>query len=140
MLRELGHRATILSSWNGEPCDVLFALHARRSHLSIARFARLRPGAPLIVVLTGTDLYRDLVRSERARRSLELASALVVLQPLAGRRLSRRLRGKMRVVVQSARRRRRAARAYGRSFDVCVLGQLRPVKDPFRAAVAARGL
>src|SRR3954447_13988689 len=57
LLRASGHRVRIEVAWDGEPCDGLIALHARRSHESITRYGKERP---LIVTLTGTDLYRDL--------------------------------------------------------------------------------
>src|SRR5690606_8578993 len=38
----------------------LIALHARRSAASIAAWAAGDTRAPLVVVLTGTDLYRDI--------------------------------------------------------------------------------
>src|SRR5438270_9091003 len=72
-LKELGHRPTIGQEYEGAPCDLLVALHARRSYPAVAAFRRLHPHQPLVVALTGTDLYRDLRTSRRARRSLELA-------------------------------------------------------------------
>jgi hypothetical protein len=50
--------------------DLMIALHARRSAPSIAAFATL-PQRPLIVVLTGTDLYRDIDTDASARASLQ---------------------------------------------------------------------
>ena len=80
LLGELGHEVAIEESYRGQPCDVLVALHARRSAGSIRRLRDGRPDAPLVVALTGTDLYRDVEVSEEARRSLELASRLVALE------------------------------------------------------------
>ena len=54
------YRVTVLPRWQGEPADVLIALHARRSAPSIAAWAAQAERRPLIVVLTGTDLYRDI--------------------------------------------------------------------------------
>src|SRR5215472_12255891 len=83
MLRSLGHSVRIDIRWDGLPADAMIALHARRSHASIAEFRERCPGKPLVVALTGTDLYRD-IRSDRdARRSLEMADRLVVLQDRA---------------------------------------------------------
>ena len=70
MLRDAGMKAEVLLSWRGEKCDALLALHARRSHESIRAFRAQHPDAPLVVTLTGTDLYKDLPRSAEARRSL----------------------------------------------------------------------
>jgi len=138
ILRALGQRVTVAREYLGERCDLLVALHARKSFPSIARFRRERPGAPLVVALTGTDLYHDIRHSDRARLSLELASRLIVLQPLGLRELEARLRPKARVLRQSATA--PAARVAPRSaaFEVCVLAHLRAVKDPLRAAAAAR--
>ncbi len=120
-------------AWNGEPCDALIALHARRSAESIARYAAT--GKPLVVTLTGTDLYKDLPGSAEARRSLELADRIVVLQEAAPAELEARLRRKTRVVFQSAAPRQRRAPPADH-FRVCVIGHLREEKDPLRAAMA----
>ncbi|MEX2240993.1 MAG: selenoneine biosynthesis selenosugar synthase SenB [Burkholderiales bacterium] len=134
-LRRAGHRVSVALAWDGAPCDLLLALHARRSHDSIAQYRSLHPRGPLAVVLTGTDLYRDLPASAEARRSLELADRLIVLQEEALRRLTPRLRRKTRVVYQSATPGARRAPPAG-VFRVAVIGHLREEKDPFRAAAA----
>lgn len=134
-LRRAGHRVSVSVAWDGRPCDLLLALHARRSHDSIARYRRDHPGGALCVALTGTDLYRDLPASREARRSLQLADRLIVLQDEALRRLSPRLRRKARVVYQSAAPAARR-RPPARDFRVAVVGHLREEKDPFRAAQA----
>jgi glycosyltransferase involved in cell wall biosynthesis len=140
MLRSLGHRVVITQSYEGESYDLLIALHALRSHYAIKRFHCEHPERPLIVALTGTDLYRDLPRSELAQQSLEFASRLIVLQPKAYDELPERLHGKTRVVYQSVRPfpQIRNPRVPIRNFQVCVIGHLREIKDPFRAAMAAR--
>ena len=144
ILRALGHRVHTSQSYDHEPYDLLIALHARRSYPSVQRFQRAHPERPLVVALTGTDLYRDLPKSRSARRSVDLATLLVVLQPKAMEELEPDLHEKVRVIYQSpAFRPKQQLREYPvsrRSFDVCVVGHLRPVKDPFRAALAARRL
>jgi putative glycosyltransferase (TIGR04348 family) len=135
MLRSLGHSVRISRQWDGHAADAMIALHARRSHASIAAFSERRPGAPLVVVLTGTDLYRD-IRSDRdAQASLELADRLVVLQDMGKLELAPRLRPKTRVIYQSAGN-HAASRRPSRGFRIAVLGHLREEKDPFRAALA----
>ena len=138
LLREAGHRVQIAPEYGDQPCDVLVALHARKSAASIRRFRRMHPGKPLIVALTGTDLYGDLGRSPAALRSLELATRVVVLQPDAVSHVPGDVRGKVRVIVQSAAGPSRPVLPRRRVFDVCVIGHLRAVKDPFRGALAAR--
>ena len=139
ILRGLGHRVFIAQTYSGQPADLLIALHARRSAKSIHDYRRRHPHNPLIVALTGTDLYGDLDRNEKAQRSLDCATLIVALQERALDRLPSKWRKKTRIVNQSvAASKRKGSRVSPRRFDVCVIGRLRPVKDPFRAAMAAR--
>lgn len=135
MLRSLGHSVRISRVWDGRTADAMIALHARRSHASIADFRARHPEAPLVVVLTGTDLYRDIRSDHGARASLELADRLVVLQDMGKQELAPRMRSKTRIIYQSADSRSLPARR-SRRFRVAVLGHLREEKDPFRAALA----
>jgi putative glycosyltransferase (TIGR04348 family) len=138
LLRGLGHRVQVLERYTGQAGGVLIALHARKSASSVARFARDRPGAPIVVALSGTDVYGDIRTSPEARRCIETAHRLLALQPLAGRELPARLRRKVRVVYQSAQRPAGAVMRSRTAFEVCVLAHLRAVKDPLRAALATR--
>jgi len=138
LLRLLDHDVTIAEEYRGQPCDVLVALHARRSHASIVRFRAERPAAPLVLALTGTDLYGDIHTDADARQSLDLATRLVVLQPLGVEELPPPLRGKARVIYQSVEAPSLPRVPRTDAFEVCVLGHLRPVKDPLRTALAAR--
>lgn len=135
LLRELGHRVRVETNWDGAAADMMIALHALRSHESIASFAGRFPDRPLIVMLTGTDLYGDIRTDPNARRSLDLADRLVVLQAEGLRELSPRLRRKTRVIYQSTRPPPKV-RPLASCFEVCVSGHLREVKDPFRLAAA----
>jgi putative glycosyltransferase (TIGR04348 family) len=131
-LRKAGHKVDVSVRWSGAPADAMLALHARRSHASIKAFPRDKP---LVVALTGTDVYRDIRRSAEAKESLELAHRLIVLQAKAAEELPARLRNKVGVVVQSASTRLRQ-RPVGRTFRVCVIGHLREEKDPLRTLLA----
>ena len=103
-LRELGHWVSVHTEWEwrGESCDPLLALHARRSHTSVVAYRNQTPDRPLVVTLTGTDLYKDLPRSREAHESLKLADRIVVLQFAAKLELQKKRRSKTRVVYQSA--------------------------------------
>jgi putative glycosyltransferase (TIGR04348 family) len=125
----------VRTDWKGERCDLLIALHAKRSHESVAHYRAAHPRGWLAVVLTGTDLYRDLPDSAEARRSLALADRIIVLQDQAPRLLEPRLRRKTRVVFQSADSSVRHDPP-PRGLRVAVIGHLREEKDPFRAAAA----
>jgi putative glycosyltransferase (TIGR04348 family) len=107
----------------------MLALHARRSAASIAAFRARRPGAPLAVMLTGTDLYRDLPASREAAQSLDYADRIVVLQEDAQRHLAPRWRGKSEVILQSARMLAPAVKARDR-LNCVIVGHLREEKDP----------
>jgi putative glycosyltransferase (TIGR04348 family) len=119
----------------------MIAIHAWRSADSIRNFRELYPDRPLIVALSGTDVYDYIDRDPAPTlRSLACADRLVALQELVRRRVPARFRAKLRVVHQSAVPPRRVQRRPSRRFDVAVIGHLREVKDPFRAAKAARRL
>ena len=119
--------------------DALIALHARRSADTIAAYTET--GRPLIVVLTGTDLYRDIRDDEDARRSLQLAHALVLLQDAGVDELPEALRHKASVIYQSAPATTLLPQPVEDShFNVLMLGHLRAEKDPLtfmRAAIQA---
>lgn len=165
-LRASGHRVQVMVEWDGRAADLMIALHARRSAASIHRFAEARPDKPLIVVLTGTDLYRDIRDDAEAQRSLQLATRLVVLQERGLDELAPESRNKAVVIYQSALPIKPAARPlspyplmkplpfgtpqrgegdivalraapFYRHFDVCVVAHLREEKDPLRAAYAS---
>ena len=134
-LRSLGHHTRITLEWDGGDADLLIALHARRSHASVKAWHAAHPGRPLLLVLTGTDLYRDIRVDANAQESLEMADRMVVLQAKGRDELSTAHRAKTSVIFQSVRalRRQAAPRGY---FLVTVIGHLREEKDPFRAARA----
>jgi putative glycosyltransferase (TIGR04348 family) len=132
------YRVTIGPGWqDGDAVpDLLIALHARRSAAALAAFTDAHPGRPALLVLTGTDLYRDIHEDDTARASLERATALVVLQPRGLDELPAALRAKAHVIYQSAPRLRPARPRV--PLDVAMIGHLRAEKDPQTFMDAAR--
>lgn len=117
----------LAQAWDGSPADLMLALHARRSAAAIAAWAET--GRPLAVVLTGTDLYRDIADDTSAQRSLALADRLVVLQDQAPLALPPALRGKTVVCYQSTTTRRPQVKAQ-RRLNLVAVGHLRAEKAP----------
>ena len=140
ILRASGHRVIALDRYERQRCDLLIALHARRSHDSVRRFRELHPDKPIVVVLTGTDLYRDIHEDESSRESLRLADRLVVLQRKGLDELSPELHEKTQVIYQSAPASPGQPGNPEKQFTVAVVGHMRPEKDPFRTAIAVRSL
>lgn len=110
---------------------VVIALHARRSALALAEFCAAFPALPSIVVLTGTDLYRDIRTDRAAQNSLRLATRLVLLQEDGLQELTPQLREKASVIHQSAASLTPKVRSQrARHFKVTMIGHLRDEKDP----------
>lgn len=131
-------KVIVQGDWQDEACDMLIALHARRSAEVIRRFRNRHPQTPLVVVLTGTDLYKDLATSADAQRSLTLADALIVLQEDAIQHVPLDCRKKTHIVYQSAKTLAPATKPHDR-LNCVVVGHLRAEKDPdtvFRAVEA----
>lgn len=137
LLRELKHDVTVTTEYSGATRDVIFALHARRVAESIQA---AKGQAPLVLVLTGTDVYRDIHEFVSAQESLEAADAIVTLQELAINQLPARHRGKARAILQSTTAPSPLPAKSKRALDFCVVGHIRDEKDPLRAAAAARQL
>ena len=136
IFRTLGYRVAIATAFDERrPADILVALHAHKSARSVLRFATECPGRPIVLVLTGTDVYRDVRRSRLSQRAMETADVLVTLQPDAVHQLAKYLRCKTYSIVQSAKFVKHRTQP-GNSLHVCVLGHLRHEKDPLRAAYA----
>lgn len=130
----------ITSQWPDDQAGgdrLMLALHARRSAASIAAWAQAHPGRGLAVVLTGTDLYQDIATDAAARRSLDLAQRLVVLQERGGDALAPAQRAKARVVFQSTPARPPLAKAHD-VLRAVMVGHLRAVKTPQTLFAAAR--
>ena len=133
------YRVRVLDRWTAhdEGADVMIALHARRSAAAVAAWRAAHPQRPLVLVLTGTDLYRDIHDDASAQRSLALADALVVLNELGAQALPAEHRARCHVVLQSCPLRRTLPRT-GRHLRALMVGHLREEKDPQTYFAAAR--
>lgn len=129
----------LVEQWQGEPAELMLALHARRSAVSIERWASQRPGHPLAVVLTGTDLYRDIHVDASAQHSLALADRLVVLHERAIDDLPAQHRAKAVVCFQSTTTRVPLAKT-AQHLRCVMVGHLREEKAPQTYFEAARRL
>ncbi len=132
-------RVRLMPAWNGGDEDLMIALHARRSAPSIAAWRAAGPRRPLAVALTGTDLYRDIEHDAEARRSLDQADALIVLNTLGARPLAPAWQAKTQVVLQSCRLRQPLPRPV-RFLRAVTVGHLREEKDPQSVLRAMRQL
>ncbi len=121
------------------PCEVLIALHARRSAQAIRLYRQRREQGGLILALTGTDVYRDIHEDPAAKTSLAWADRLIVLQPAALDELVPEHRLRTTVIYQSARL-LKPGRRNRTHFDIVQVGHLRAEKDPFTPITALRHL
>ncbi|MDO8420064.1 MAG: selenoneine biosynthesis selenosugar synthase SenB [Rubrivivax sp.] len=137
------YRVHVTDAWTprsaGPDAALMIALHARRSAASVAAWHATHPRRPLILVLTGTDLYRDIDTDAAARHSLALAHRLVVLNDEGPRRLPAALRDRVTVCLQSAPA-RRARPKTARHLRALMVGHLREEKQPRTYFEAARAL
>jgi putative glycosyltransferase (TIGR04348 family) len=137
------YRVRITTQWPDEDAagdTMMIALHARRSATAIAAWASTNARGRLALVLTGTDLYRDIQSDASAQRSLELSGQLVVLQELGLQALAQPYRDKARAIFQSVASRRAVVKP-GRKLKAVMVGHLRAVKSPqtlFEAAQLLR--
>jgi putative glycosyltransferase (TIGR04348 family) len=135
-----GHDVRIVRQWpdsESRQDDVMLALHARRSAESVQAWHAHKGSQGLGLVLTGTDLYRDILHDTQAQTSLSLASSLVVLQGMGVQRLAPEHQAKTRVILPSTGT-RRALPKTSRHLRVVMVGHLREEKDPLTLMAAAR--
>ncbi len=130
----------IVRDWPDAQADgdtVMLALHARRSAAAVTAWHQRHGAHGLGLVLTGTDLYRDIHADVLAQRSLALAHSLVVLQDQGLAELAPAHRAKARVLLQSCTSRQTLPKTQ-RHLRVVMVGHLRDEKDPLTLMAAAR--
>ena len=133
------YRVRLAPAWEGGDEALMIALHARRSAASVAAWRASGPQRPLLLVLTGTDLYRDIETDAAAQHSLACADALVVLNERGAEPLPAALRPKCRVLLQSCSAMRALPKSPHR-LRALMVGHLRDEKDPRTYFAAARRL
>lgn len=143
LLQRAGHRVTVVTEYAGEPCDAFIALHAWRSVAAVRRFRSSWPERPLIVALTGTDIYRHQREyPEDTRYSMAEADALIGLHDRLAADIPAGFSDKLVTLYQSAAGPEDFPQVQpevaGADFNVCVIGHLREEKDSLRAACASR--
>jgi putative glycosyltransferase (TIGR04348 family) len=129
-LEALGYPVVVTESWSGSDAGLLIALHAYRSHQSIVAFKKQYPSRPIVLILTGTDLYRDMENHSEVIQSMKNADQLVVLQSSAINSVPTHLRHKVQVIYQSVEIDKTDSVTKD-DFLVSVIGHLREEKDPF---------
>lgn len=139
MFRALGHDVSVGAEVT--ECDVFVALNAYRSAEAVQAFRDAHPTAPLIVVLTGTDLYRYL-REDAApvHATLAAADVLIGFHDLVARDVPEEVRSRVRVILEGTDLPHISRSARVGPLSVAVIGHLRDEKDPLRSALAVRAL
>jgi len=138
----------IVTQWPDGPAaaqdSAMVALHARRSAASIMAWAQSRgdvrtiqPVPSLAVVLTGTDLYRDILTDMQAQCSLQWAQRLVVLQTLGLAALPATLQARAQVIFQSTPARQSLPKS-DHFLRAVMVGHLREEKSPQTLFATAR--
>ena len=134
------HSARIVRDWPdgaADADDVMLALHARKSASAVQAWVKRHGSRGLAVVMTGTDLYRDIAQSPEAHACASAAQRLVVLQDQAPLALPAALRGKAHVIYQSTSQRTTLPKTQ-RHLRAVMVGHLRDEKDPLTLMAAAR--
>ena len=130
---------TIAGDRVDQSTDAMVAIHAWRSAAAIHHFKTCHPARPVILQLSGTDIYQYLTEDPSPTlRSMLLADRLVALNSLAWRVVPKKFHAKLQVIFQSVPKSMQPRHPGQRHIDISVIGHLRDVKDPLRAAAAAR--
>lgn len=150
LLEQAGHQVSVVTEYHGESCDLFLALHAWRSYEAVRAFQEAWPEKPLIVALTGTDIYRHQHEyPAQTLHSMGAADVLIGLHAKVGDDIPASLSNKTVTLFQSADKPLRDSASsrpgmqnglatHTAAVDVCVVGHLREEKDSLRAAFAAR--
>ena len=104
IFRELGHSVVTDTDYDGQPADLMIALHAWRSAGAIELFKSKFPNRPLVLALTGTDINEFIhTHPKPTLKSMAAADALVCLHDLVVDLTPKRFRKKLHTIYQSAK-------------------------------------
>lgn len=131
----------VTEKYAGEDADLMVALHAWRSAGSIRDFRAKHPDRPVVLALTGTDIYAfQYSHPAETLESMAAADWLVSLHDRVATDIPAAFSAKLTAIPQSAPPLPQPRAPSKRHFDVCVVGHLRSEKDSLRAAYAVRDL
>ncbi len=136
ILKGLGHEVTLSEGTTDFAGDLLIAVNAVKCRPAVVDYRTRRPDGLLVVCLSGTDINGE--GGEALAATLAEADRLVVLQEKSLARVPPAFHAKARVIRQGVTWIPRPSARDDDRFRVCVVGHLRAVKDPLRAAWAAR--
>lgn len=138
VLESLGHKVLMGSSPH---VDLTIALNAYRSARQIAALHEVVPDQPIVVVLTGTDIYKFIdAEPDVVQTSIRIADRLVGLNDCVADAVPTRWHAKLRIIHQSAATTKRRTATNNDRFNAVVVGHLRAEKDPLLVAEAVRKL
>lgn len=141
ILRRQGHEVVVCFDIPGilpaKRFDLLLAMHGEKCAKVIQQYRAGNPEGKILLALTGTDIYPH--PSEVTLSSMNEANGIIVLQEHAITIIPPEFRSRATVVIQSASPGLKSASTpRPDSFDVCVIGHLREVKNPMLTARASR--
>ena len=139
ILQQLGHQVHIDTGDPGQRFDLMVAIHAWRSAQAVQAYRRRQPGAPLVVLLAGTDIYKfSHSGPEVTLNTMAMADRLVGLHDRVHLDIPSEFGSRLRIIRQASLPLSAPRSPLKRNFQVCVVGHLREEKDSLRSAYAAR--
>lgn len=140
LLKKQGHEVVVSydipETFPLAPTDLLIAMHGARCHDVIARYRKEEPTGKILLALTGTDIYPT--PSAATIESMTCADGIIILQERAMEVIPPPFRAKTTVVIQSVAPKLERPPRTSDSFEVCVVGHFRDVKNPLLTARASR--
>ena len=140
IFQNLGYEVSMETEFTHSDADIILALHAYKSYPVIKKMKIEHPDKRIIVMLTGTDIYSESLATFETQESLQIADKIVVLQKEALSLIPNEYQKKTHVIFQSVEEPEFSKNLSSEYFDICLIGNLRQIKDPFILAEALHGL